>query len=657
MTLLADIRRKFLGPLAALTSEPEPWLDMIRPANDSKFGDYQVNCAMQLQKQLGMPSRDIAQKLLDAAELDRLVAKAEVAGAGFINLTIADSELQSKLSQAYLDERLGVAKVSSPLTVVIDYSSPNVAKPMHVGHIRSTVIGDALKKILRFAGHRVIADNHLGDWGTQFGMIIYGYKNFLDESAYQRDPIQELGRLYRLVRKLMDYHAAHAELPTMEGALENAKASLARLEQLPSPADKDERKQLQKQISAAKLKLEQLQEDRDDLARKINAVHQDVQLLPHAAAHAKIGARVLEETARLHQGDKANRQLWHQVLPHCLRDIARIYARLGIQFDYELGESFYHDRLADVITSLEEKGLITASEGAKCIFDPQFEAPMIVQKKDGAFLYATTDLATIQYRVDTWNPALVLYVVDHRQADHFKKLFAATRRWGYEQIKLVHVEFGTVLGDDKKPMKTRDGDTVGLEGLLDEAVNRAYKIVCDSDNAKPTGPELSEDRRREIANVVGLGALKYADLSQNRTSDYVFNYDKMLAMKGNTATYLQYSYARVQGIFRKGDYKLERLRSNPVPFLFDVPIARRLGLALLRFGEAIDEVQVDFRPNLMANYLYDLTETFFKFYDECSVKDAPSEQLRLSRLQFCDLTARVIEQGLSCLGISVVEQM
>ncbi len=657
MSLISEIRARFAIPLSQFSADVESLLEMIRPSTDAKFGDYQVNCAMSLQKLLQKPPQEIAQELIDAVSLDDFCDKIEVAGPGFINLTITDAVLRSRLDAAFVDERLGVRPIQNPQTILIDYSSPNVAKPMHVGHIRSTVIGDALRNILRFVGHRVITDNHLGDWGTQFGMVIYGYKHFLDESAYQSDPVRELGRLYQLVRKLIDFHEAKVEIVRHQQALDQAAQSLTGLQRNSAPTDKDAAKQYKKELETAQQKVADLEETILLFKNKIDTVEGNSQLIPLAGEHASIGEMVLEETAKLHRGDAENKQLWNQVLPHCLQDIARIYQRLEIQFDFELGESFYHDMLADVVTSLESNKMITVSDGAKCIFADEFDTPMIVQKKDGAYLYATTDLATIEYRVKQWNPDLILYVVDHRQHEHFEKLFAAARRWGYENVRMIHVQFGTVLGEDKKPMKTRDGDTIGLEGLLDEAVSRALQIVSAADDAKPGGGELSAEVRQEISRVVGLGALKYADLSQNRSSDYVFNYDKMLAMKGNTATYLQYSYARVQGIVRRGNYDLAALRAKPGDFEFDLPIARRLALMLLRFEEALEEVQKDFRPNLLANYLFELTETFFKFYGECSVKDAPLETLRNSRLQLCDLTARTIQQGLRLLGISVVDRM
>jgi arginyl-tRNA synthetase len=334
-----------------------------------------------------------------------------------------------------------------------------------------------------------------------------------------------------------------------------------------------------------------------------------------------------------------------------------IYRRLHVSFDRTLGESFYHDRLAGVVDSLKAKGIARESEGAICVFLPGQPAPMIVQKQDGAFLYATTDLATIEYRMEEWSPDAILYVVDHRQSLHFEQLFATARLWGYNDVELTHVSFGTVLGQDGRPYKTRSGDTVGLMGLLDEAVRRAYEIVSQNDDSKPSGPELAEAERQRIAEVVGIAALKYADLSQNRTSDYEFSYDKMLAMQGNTATYMQYAYARVRSIFRRGNVDIEQLRSRGAKLVLDTPAERALGLELLRLSEAFDQVVADYRPNQLTSYLFGLADKYSTFFEQCPVLKAETPELRDSRLLLCDLTARTIAKGLELLGIDVVEQM
>jgi arginyl-tRNA synthetase len=326
-------------------------------------------------------------------------------------------------------------------------------------------------------------------------------------------------------------------------------------------------------------------------------------------------------------------------------------------FDHTLGESFYEDRLAATVEELLKHKIARESDGAIGIFFAEGEPPMLVRKKDGAFLYGTTDLATIRYRMETWRPDAILYVVDRRQSLHFKQLFAAARLLGYTGVELQHVSFGTVLGDDGRPFKTRSGDTVGLEGLLDEAVRRALEIVSANDDAKPDGRELSDEKRRQIAEGVGIAALKYADLSQNRTSDYVFSYDKMLAMNGNTATYMQYAYARVRSIFSKGNVDAAALRAAAAPILLQSPAERALAVELLRFSEALDMTAADYRPNQLTVYLFELANRYSTFFEQCHVLRAANDELRQSRLLLCDLTARTIQKGLELLGIEVVEKM
>jgi arginyl-tRNA synthetase len=607
MNVLDELKRRFSNALSGWVDDPADLLEQVRRAAEPKFGDYQANLAMPLAKQLGRQkqTRQVAAEIVDRLDLSDICEKPEIAGPGFINLRIKDDWLARQLATATSDQRLGVAPAEKPRTFVVDFSAPNVAKPMHVGHIRSTVIGDALCRVLRFLGHRVISDNHIGDWGTQFGMILYGYKHFLDAAAYRQNPVAELARLYRHVRQLMDQQP-------------------------------------------------------------------------------ELNAAVLAETARLHAGDAENRRLWEEVLPHCRDEIDRMYRRLDVTFDHTLGESFYEDRLPGVVERLMQKGLARESDGAICVFFDEPEkgdsphlceapsgpfrqmgtvpffrpkTPMLVRKQDGAFLYATTDLATLEYRMETWRPDAILYVVDHRQSLHFQQLFAAARLLGYDRVELQHVSFGTVLGNDGRPFRTREGDTVGLESLLDEAVSRALEIVSANDDSKPDGAELSAEQRRAVAERVGIAALKYADLSQNRTSDYVFSFDKMLAMNGNTATYMQYAYARVQSIFARGKVDVAELRAAAPPILLGSPAERALGLELLRFPEALELTVADYRPNQLTAYLFDLANRYSTFFEQCHVLRAESEPLRNSRLMLCDLTARTIRAGLELLGIQVVEKM
>lgn len=656
MNLLALLKSRFQPAIAALITDParlDELLEMIRVAQDPKFGDYQANFAMPLKKELDKPPRDIAAQIIAATQLDDICQPPEIAGPGFINLRLRDNWLAQQLATALRDERLGIEPAARPRTIVIDYSSPNVAKPMHVGHIRSTVIGDALCRTLRFLGHKVISDNHLGDWGTQFGMIIYGYKHFRDESAYHDQPVQELGRLYKLVSRLVDYRESQQAFPEAERKLAQRQQELTAQREAAKSPDK----QVAKKANDATGKLtSQIAEQADaveSLKRKIATVESEPALVKILESHPDIDQAVLAETARLHAGDVENLRLWHEFLPNCRDEIARVYGRMHVLFDYEHGESFYHDRLAGVVDDLRAKGLATASQGATCVFLEGFEAPMIVQKKDGAFLYSTTDLATIQYRMEAWKPDAILYVVDHRQSDHFDKLFAAARLWSYKTVELQHIKFGTVMGHDGKPYKTREGVAEGLESLLNEAVSRAAVIVAEND---PDG-QLPREERRQIAEIVGIGALKYADLSQNRTSDYTFSYDKMLLMNGNTATYMQYSHARVQSIFAKGGISPTDIRRDESPIALAHPAERGLALMLLRFGDALAEVEADYMPHHLTTYLFDLAKTYFTFYEECPVLKADSEARKTSRLKLCDLTARTIFQGLDLLGIKAPERM
>jgi len=545
----------------------------VRPSANAKFGDYQANGCMALAKSMKGNPRDLAQGVAAAVALAPMADAPEIAGPGFLNVRLRDDWIASTLGQLLNDETLGLSAPRRAKTVVVDYSSPNVAKPMHVGHLRSTVIGESLARVISALGHTVVRDNHLGDWGAQFGMILWGWKNHRDEAAYAEAPVAELARLYRL---------AQSTVKAGDKAVEEA-------------------------------------------------------------------ARA--ETAKLHAGDPENRALWTRFMPHCLEALHAMYRRLGTTFDVELGESFYDPMLAGVVTELEARGLAVESEGATVVFTEGSKAPMIVRKRDGAYNYATTDLATVRYRVQTWNPDQVLYVVDHRQSDHFKQLFDVARRWGYDAVDMEHVAFGTILGADRKPYKTREGDVVGLESLLDEGIAEARKVVDEN------SPELDEDERRRVAEAVGMGAVKYADLSQNRLSDYVFDWKKMLAMNGNTGAYLQYAYARIQSIFRKGGLTPEATRAARPPILLSHPAERALGVRLLRLPETLELTAAELKPNILTDYLFDLANAFYTFYEECPVLKAESAERRDSRLALGDLTARTLKFGLNLLGIDVIDRM
>jgi arginyl-tRNA synthetase len=608
-TLRSALRTAFRGALERLAAaggmplgpdDLPPLLAQVRETADPKFGDYSGTMAMALAKKSGRKPREAAAEI--ARELAAepgypavFAPPGDPVGPGFINVRVRDDALAAAVGAAARDERMGVPPVERAERVVIDYSSPNVAKPMHVGHIRSTVIGAALANILAFRGHDVITVNHLGDWGTQFGMILWGYKRLRDEQAFAANPAAELGRLYRLVRKVAE-------------------------------AKPDE-------LAA------------DPVAARLAAEHPDA------------AREVLAETERLHKGDPENLALWKQFEPFCHGEIDRIYRRLGVRFDHVMGESAYHPLLPGVVDDLLSSGLARETRGAVGVFARGEEAPpLLVRKADGAFLYATTDLAAIRWRLREWRPDRILYVVDHRQADHFDQVFATARRWGLpgiDGVRLVHVAFGTVLGEDGRPFKTRAGDTVGLEALLDEGVDRAARIVGSGDESRAG---LDEAARRRVAETVGIGAIKYADLSQNRTTDYVFSFDKMLELKGNTAAYMQYAVARVEGIFAKGGVDRAALRAGVRGVRLDDPRERALGLALLRFGEVLEDVEEDYRPNLLTAYLYDLAGRFSAFYDALPVLKAEGEE-RAGRLALCDLTGRVLRRGLELLGIGTVEKM
>ena len=582
--ILQILRSRFSIVLQTLADDTDAYLEMIRPSQDPKFGDFQANMAMPLAKKWGKPPREVAQQIVAQLNIDDVCAPPEIAGPGFINLRLHDELIQSLLQKAIADEdRLGVPVLDAAKrkTYLVDYSGPNVAKPMHVGHIRSTVIGNALTRMLQFQGNHVITDNHLGDWGTQFGMIIFGYKNYLDTPAYQKNPVEELSRLYRLARQKID----------------------------------DEQ-------------------------------------------NKEIAATVLQETAKLHAGDAENLKIWNEVLPHSQDEINRIYQRLRITFDHTLGESFYQPMLGEVVAGLLQRKIAIETNGAIGIFFEGEEVPMLIRKSDGAFLYGTTDLATVNYRLDTFRPDAILYVTDFRQSQHFDHLFKAVRLQGIDNVELTHVKFGTVLGEDGKSFKTRSGDTVGLNGLLDEAERRAYEIVKEN---KRVGDSVAESAElRDAARRIGIGAIIYADLSQNRESDYMFSYDKMLAMTGNTATYMQYAFARVRSIFAKGNVDATKLRQSAavcrLPSAVSHPAERALALELLKFGEAIDLALRDYRPNLLTAYLFELSNRYSVFFEQCPVLKA-EENLRTSRLLLCDLTARTLQKGLELLGIETVERM
>jgi arginyl-tRNA synthetase len=590
MNVLHLLQDTFRTALSGLVEDAAPYLAMIKPAQDARFGDYQANCAMSLAKVLGRKPRDIAEEIVRRLPLGDVLEKPEIAGPGFINLRLRNDWIASQLQEMARDERLGVPSAQPARTFVIDYSSPNVAKPLHVGHLRSTILGDALTRLLRFQGHQVITDNHLGDWGLQFGMLLYSYKHFRDDEAFARDPVRELARLYVHVRSLFK--------------------------------------------SA---------EESDD-------------------THDPVQEACRQETVKLHRGDPENLALWQKFLPACFEEIAAIYRRLGVQFDHQLGESLYQPMLADVVGDLRAKGIAVESRGATVVFPfGEGQPPAIVQKSDGAFTYTTTDLATIRYRMAQWHPDAILYLVGAPQALHFKNLFTIARCWGYDKVELEHVAFGSVLGGRGKMLRAREGGNPELHELLDEAIEQAARVYEENRQERLARneevPELTPEELGAVHQAVGIGAVKYADLSQNRTSDYVFDPVKMTATDGNTATYMQYAYVRNRGIFRKGKVDEQPLRTNPPLPELETPYERNLAIQLLRFSEALDAAALEYRPNQITSYLWDLAKTYSGFFQNCPVLKAETPALRQSRLLLCDLTARVIQRSLDLLGIRTVERM
>ena len=668
MQILDQLRQKFAAALIQLVPATEPksvdadqlrsFSLLVRPTTDARHGDYQANCAMPLGKLLGQSPRTIAEQLVQRLDVSDLCLPPEIAGPGFINLKLKDEYLSQSTTELLSDPRLGIPITATPRSIIIDYSSPNVAKPMHVGHIRSTVIGDALAKIMRFLGHRVITDNHLGDWGTQFGMVIYGFKHFGDEAAFEAAPVAELSRLYRLVNRIIDYHNAIGATEKTQQLVDDCNAVLAHAKAASESAQDAKAKQVaDKAIASAEKKCESALEQAQKMAETIAAVRNDKEFLVVASQHSRIAIAVLEETAKLHEGSAENMALWHRFLPYCKDEIKRVYDRLNVRFDYTLGESFYHPMLGDVVSKLRQDGLASDSEGAVCVFLPEFDAPMIVQKRDGAFLYATTDIATLIYRRDEFRPDEILYVVDTRQSEHFDKLFVVAQMLGLTSTRLVHVNFGTVLGNDARPFKTRSGSSVGLEALLDDAVARALDVVCDPERSSRIDPPLTDEEKQNIANIVGHGAIKYADLLHHRTSDYRFDLEKMVSLDGNTSAYIQYAFARVQGILAKGNTDENAIAADTRQIMITHPAERFLALQLLRFGESLDQVRVDYAPNFLVDYLYETAKAYAVFNDNCPVLKAGDDLLVKSRLAIVAATGRVLRQGLELLGIGVVPRM
>ncbi|MCK5885491.1 MAG: arginine--tRNA ligase, partial [Alcanivorax sp.] len=546
-TLIAE------GTLPAEAKRPA----QIDRTKDKSHGDFATNIALMLAKPAGMKPRDLAEKLIAALPADNAVAKVEIAGPGFINFFQADDWLTGLLDQALADEHLGVARPVQAQTVVVDYSSPNLAKEMHVGHLRSSIIGDAVVRTLEFLGHKVVRQNHVGDWGTQFGMLLA----YLEEQKSEESDT-ELSR----------------ELGDLEGFYRAAKQRF---------------------------------DESDAFATRARSL-----------------------VVKLQAGDEDCLALWREFNSVSLSHCQAVYDRLGVSLTPAdvRGESAYNDDLAQVVSDLDAKGLLSEDQGAQCVFMDEFKnkegapLPVIVKKADGGYLYATTDLAALRYRAGTLHADRMLYFVDQRQALHFQQMFSLAKRAGFvpENTALEHMGFGTMNGPDGRPFKTRDGGTVKLIDLLDEAEQRAYTLVRDKN------PKLDDSALRTIAHAVGIGAVKYADLSKNRSSDYIFNFEQMLSFEGNTAPYLLYAYTRVASVFRKAGLDMADVNGD---FLLQEEAEQALAARLVQFGEVLESVAEKGLPHLLCSYLYDVAGLFSTFYEHCPILSGDNEALKQSRLK------------------------
>ena len=603
MKLTIDILEDRISAAMSAVTGRSGCAAIVRLSTDPKFGDYQANGVMALAKKMKTDPRRLAEEVVKNLDVSNICEPPEVAGLGFINLRVKAEFLADRLLEINADSenRLGVDGVVLPKTIVVDFSCPNIAKQMHVGHLRSTIIGDCICRMLEFLGHKIIRQNHIGDWGLQMGMLMAIVEELKQKFAAKKR-VNSSSKIY---------------VP-----------SLDKIEEIES---------LYKDANA------RFETDKD------------------------FATKARDFTYKLQKHDMLVTTQWKALSKLTMDDCNEIYEDLNVSLSDEdvRGESFYADMLPDVVNGLENEGLAVESDGAVCVFPEGFKnkegqaLPFIIQKSDGAYLYATTDLAAIRYRVDELKADKIIYVTDARQKLHFEMLFkvadiAGWTKRGEDKIELSHVMFGSVLGADGAPLKTRSGENVKLKELLDEAVERAKQIV------KEKNPELSPDKKETISKAVGIGAVKYADYSNNRTSDYIFSFDKMLAMDGNTAPYMQYAYARIKSIERKAeekDIEIEKELRAITDLSLTEPAEVDLAKTLSRYGEAVQAAASDYRPNYLTAYLYELAQKFSGFYTNCPVLDAGPDK-RPTRLLLCDLTAKTIKHGLSeLLGIEVVEQM
>lgn len=556
---------------------------LVVPASNPSFGDFQCNSSLSLSKELKQAPRQIADKIIEHLDISDICEKPTVAGPGFINLTLRPEYIAESLGKLKSDPRLGVPKAAKAQNIVIDMSSPNIAKEMHVGHLRSTIIGDSISKVIEFLGHHLLRVNHVGDWGTQFGMLITYLAEVCPDALTTADHI-DIGDLVTFYKQ-------------------------------------------------AKVRFD---EDEDFKTRSRQAV------------------------VKLQSGDKGSLHAWKLLCDQSRREFQEIYDVLKIENLVERGESFYNPMLEQVVQDLDKAGLLTEDQGALCVFLEEFKGkdgkiqPCIVRKSDGGFNYATTDLAALRYRVTNDKADKIIYVIDVGQSEHLKQVFTVARKAGFvpPEVEVLHVPFGLVLGEDGKKLKTRSGETVRLKELLDEAVLRARADLESRLDAE--GRTETEQFKEEVSTAVGIGAVKYADLSQNRITNYMFSFDKMLALQGNTAPYMMYAYVRVQGISRKGGIDFSKLGNAQIVLKEEAEIT--LAKHLLQLDEVLESVASEGMPNRLCQYLFELSQKFNVFYDNCPVLNA-EEPVRTSRLLLCDITARTIKLGLSLLGISVLERM
>ena len=545
----------------------------IQNSTKKEFGDFQTNFAMVSSKLIGKNPREIANTLVDNFAENDIIEKLEIAGPGFINIYLKNSFLNEEIKKVE-NEKYDFSFLNTDKTVIIDYSSPNIAKRMHIGHLRSTIIGDSIKRILQFLGFHTLADNHIGDWGTQFGKLIVAYKNWLNKRAYEEDPIGELERIYVLF---------------------------------------------------------------SDEAKKNPALEDEAR----------------EELKKLQLGDEDNQKLWKEFIDISLKEYNKVYDRLDVNFDYYYGESFYNDMMPSVLDELKKKGIAREDQGALVVFFENDKLPpAIVQKKDGSFLYTTSDLATMKFRKDELNVDEAVYLTDDRQQNHFKQVFEIGELLGEPyNYKKTHVVFGIMRFGDGMIFSSRSGNIIRLVDLLDEAKTQVKKIIDEKN------PNIPEDEKEKIAEIVGSGAIKYFDLSQNRTSDITFTWDKVLSFEGNTGPYLQYTYVRIMSIFRKLKEENISVENKDIILENMSGIERELAVELLRFPQAVVKSYESYRPNIIADYLFDTAKLFNNFYNSSSILKEEDKKVMEARILLAEKTAFVLKEGLSLLGINTVNRM